>query len=116
MHYVRNSDAASFRFGDLQVRDLTAQSLSSASVAHVEVAPGVAHDTAKSTKSDKFYVCIAGNVVFEVNTQRVELGPLDLLVVERDEWLAYRNESEHTATLLLLHVPPFDLESEVFQE
>lgn len=116
MHYVRSKDAASFRFGDLRIRDLTVQLLSSASVAHVEVAPGVAHDTAKSTKSDKFYVYITGNVVFEVDAQRIELGPLDLLVVERDEWFAYRNECEHTATLLLVHVPPFDLEGEVFQE
>ena len=91
MHYVRSVDVASFRFGGLRIRDLTAQSLSSASVACVEVAPGVAHDMAKSTKSDKFYVCIAGHVVFEVNKQRIELRPLDLLVVQRDEWFAYRN-------------------------
>ena len=115
MHYVRCNDVASFRFGDLQIRDLTAQAISSASVACVEVAPGVAHDLAKSTKSDKFYVCIAGALVFEVNERRVELGPLDLLVVERDEWFAYRNEGEETATLLLVHVPSFDSESEVFR-
>ena len=116
MHYVRSRDVASFRFGGLQIRDLTAQTFPSASIACVEVAPGVAHDMAKSTKSDKFYVCIAGNVVFEVNEERIELGPLDLLVVEQDEWFAYRNESEETATLLLVHVPPFELESEVFRE
>ena len=116
MHYVRSKDAGSFRFGDLHITDLTARALSSASIAHVEVSPGVAHDLAKSTKSDKFYVCITGNVVFEVNEQRIELGPLDLLIVERDEWFAYRNEGGQSATLLLVHVPPFDLESEVFRE
>ena len=84
----------SFRFGGLRIKDLTTRSQSSASVAYVEVAPGVAHATAKSTRSDKYYVCIAGRVVFEVNEQRVELAPLDLLV----------------------HVPPFDPEGEVFQE
>ena len=116
MHYVRSGDVAPFEFRGLRITDLTARSQSSASVACVEVAPSVAHATAKSTRSDKFYVCIAGCVVFEVNGQRIELGPLDLLVVERHEWFAYRNEGDQTATLLLVHVPPFALESEVFQE
>ena len=114
MHYVRSKDVASFRFGGLRIRDLTAQSLSSASIASVEVAPGVAHDMAKSTKSDKFYACVTGKVVFEVNKKRIELAPLDLLVIQRNEWFAYRNEGEQTATLLLVHVPPFEMESEVF--
>ena len=115
MHYVRSKDVASFRLGGLQIRDLTAQAISSASVACVEVPSGVAHDMAKSTKSAKFYVCINGVVVFEVNERRVELAPLDLLIVERDEWFAYRNEGEQTATLLLVHVPPFDPGREVFR-
>ena len=116
MHYVRSDDVASFDFGGLRITDLTAQSPSSASVACVEVAPGVAHDAAKSTRSDKFYVCITGRMVFEVNERRIELAPLDLLVVERNEWFAYRNEGEQTATLLLVHVPPFELASEVFRQ
>ena len=116
MRYVRSEHVASFRFGGLQIKDLTAQAISSASVACVEVAPGAVHDTAKSTRSDKFYICLTGAAVFEVDGQRIELRPSDLLIVERDEWFAYRNEGEQTATLLLVHVPPFDLASEVFRE
>ena len=39
---------------------------------------------------------------------------MDLVVVERDEWFEYKNISDKTATVLLVHVPPFDLGSEVF--
>ena len=116
MRYVRSDDVTPLPLGGLRIRDLTAQVPASASVASIEVAPGAAHDVAKSTKSDKFYVCITGAVVFQVGERRVELTPYDLLVVERDEWFAYRNEGEQTATLLLVHVPPFDPECEVFRE
>ena len=116
MRYVRSAGVASVDFGGLRIADLTARSEFSASVAYVEVPPGVSHDVAKSTRSDKFYVGITGTVAFEVDRQRVELGPLDLLVVDRDEWFAYRNEGDQIATLLLVHVPPFDPKSEVFRE
>ena len=114
MHYVKTVGVAPFDFEGLEIRDLIPGLLPSASVAHVDVSPGAVHATAKSTKNDKFYICIAGNPTFEVNGQRIQLGPLDLLVIQRDEWFNYRNETDDAAVLFLIHVPPYDSDGDVF--
>ena len=116
MHYVKSKEVTPFDFEGLEIRDLIPDFLPSASVAHIEVAPGVAHATAKSTKSDKLYICIHGKLTFDINGERIELSPLDLLVIQRNEWFNYHNESDDTVVLFLIHSPPFDLDSEVFQD
>ena len=50
MDFVRSGSVIPFDFAGLQIRDLTSNSLPSASVAQIEVAPGAAHPKAKSTK------------------------------------------------------------------
>ena len=57
---------------------------------------------------------MAGSLEFVVDGERVEIEPVDLLVIERGEWFEYRNRSAKAAAVLLVHVPPFDLGSEVF--
>ena len=114
MHYVKTKEVTPFDFEGLEFRGLIPGLLPSASVAHIEVPPGAAHATAKSTKNDKLYIVISGKLTFEVNGERIELGPLDLLVIQRDEWFNYRNESDDTAVLFLVHVPPYDSDGDVF--
>ena len=114
MHHVKTKEVTPFDFEGLEIRDLIPGLLPSASVAHIEVPPGAAHATAKSTKNDKLYLCIAGKPTFEVNGKRIQLGPLDLLVIQRDEWFNYRNETDDTAVLFLVHVPPYDSDGDVF--
>ena len=53
-------------------------------------------------------------MIFASAGKCVPLEPMDLLVVRKNEWFEYHNESTRTAILLLVHVPPFDLESEIF--
>ena len=114
MDFVRSGSVIPFDFAGLQIRDLTSNSLPSASVAQIEVAPGAAHPKAKSTRSDKLYFCVEGTVIFACDGKCVPLEPMDLLVVRKNEWFEYHNESTRAAKLLLVHVTPFDLESEIF--
>ena len=113
---VRSSNVTPFDFGGLQIRDLTAKSLDSASIAQIHVAPGAEHPKAKSVRSDKLYVCLEGTVAFASDSGNVQLEPSDLLVIRKNEWFQYQNRSDNPATLLLIHAPSFDLESEVFQQ
>ena len=114
MNHSRLQDVAPFDFMGLLIRDPVLDSTSSASVALIKVAPGVSHPQAKSPKSEKLYICIEGSLVFVVDGNRVEVEPIDLLVIRKNEWFEYKNVSTKSATVLLIHVPPFDLGSEVF--
>ena len=44
------------------------------------------------------------------------LGTKDLLFIPKNEWFDYRNDQEETARLLLMHIPPFEIEAEEFAE
>ena len=116
MIYSRLQNVTPIDFMGLLIRDPALESMPSASVAHIEVAPGVSHPRAKSTMSDKLYICIDGSLAFTVAGRRVEVEPTDLLVIQTNEWFEYENVGTKIATILLIHVPPFDLESEVFFE
>ena len=50
MDVVRSGSVIPFDFAGLQIRDLTSNSLPSASVAQIEAAPGAVYPKAKSTK------------------------------------------------------------------
>lgn len=114
MDHVELRNVAPFDFGGLVIRDPALASLASASVALIDVPPGVSHPRAKSVESDKLYVCVSGTLSFTVGGTPVEMGPLDLLVIPRDEWFEYENRGDATATVLLVHIPPFNLDNEVF--
>ena len=116
MILARPAIVTPFDFGGLQIRELTSKSLTSASVAQIEVAPSATHAKAKSIRSDKLYLCVAGTVTFANDRQQIQLEPMDVLLIEKNEWFQYHNSSSTTAILFLIHIPPFDLGSEVFED
>ena len=112
-----NYDSAMpFDFDGLCIRELTPSSLESASIATIDVPPGARHRTARSSKSEKLYVCLKGFISFVVQNRETTLGPLDVLHIPTHEWFSYFNEGGKPAKLLLIHIPPFDLASEQFLE
>ena len=115
MLHIRPAQLEPFDFGGLLITDLTAGASLSASVAQIDIPPGAVHPRAKSTKSDKYYFCTSGSVEFTCEGQETNLLSPGLLVIPANEWFEYRNESNETACLLLVHVPPFDLSCEVFE-
>lgn len=112
-HKVRTATEP-FAFQDLTIWEMTPHTLDSASVAEIAVPAGGAHAKARSVKSDKLYVGLAGEVTFQVEEGEVRLLPGDTLAIPRGRWFAYANDSGQAARLLLVHVPPFDLEAEEF--
>ncbi len=116
MLHVELADVDRIDFGGLAIADLTAGMSLSASIAQIEVPPGAAHIKAKSTKSDKYYLCTEGTVAFNCQGKQVLLVAPSLLVIPANEWFEYTNDSNETARLTLVHVPPFDLDAEVFAD
>ncbi len=115
MSHISYRNVIPFDFMGLQIRELTPDGLVSASVAEVEIAPGARHETARSMRSDKVYVCIEGGISFRVEEKDVKLEPGDVLLIRRGEWFSYHNEKDTVSRVMLIHIPPFDPESEEFR-
>ena len=115
MSHISYRNVTPFNFMGLQIRELTPDGLLSASVAEVEIAPGAKHEMARSIRSDKLYVCIEGSISFRIEERDIKLEPRDLLLIRRGEWFNYHNESGAVSRVILIHIPPFDLESEEFR-
>ena len=113
---TEHDSAVPFYFDGLGIRELTPRSLQSASIATIDVPPGARHRTARSSKSEKLYVCLEGPLSFVVQDREIALGTLDVLHIPIREWCSYYNESGKPAKLLLIHIPHFDLDSEEFLE
>ena len=116
MLHVKPDEVEQFDFGGLLILDFTAGTSLSASLAHIEVPPGAVHAKAKSTKCDKYYFCTGGSVAFTGEGLQVQLASSNLLVIPANEWFEYTNATSDTARLLLVHVPPFDPDAEVFAD
>lgn len=114
MRHTKYTDIRPFDFNGLQIADLTPGALNVASVAEITVPAGVRHGRARSTKCDKIYVCIEGELSFEVEDVCTKLVPTDTLFIRKNECFDYHNSSDYLAKLLLIHIPPFDLECEQF--
>lgn len=112
MDYVNYSEITPFSFYDLVIRELSPKGCETLSVAEVRVPPGAAHPKARSTKSDKLYICISGAVTFELNGESKILTSLDVLLIPAVQWFSYRNDGIAECRLLLVHVPPFDIANE----
>ena len=110
--HVDYSSIVPFSFYDLVIRELSPEGYDTLSVAEVRVPPGAAHPKARSTRSDKLYVCIEGVVTFELHGESKRLTPLDVLLIPASEWFAYKNYGSEEGRMLLVHVPPFDMASE----
>lgn len=109
---VKRTTTAPFDFYGLRIRELTPEDFSTASVAEVEVPPGVSHPAARSTKCDKLYICLKGMVKFQSHGQVRELQFLDTLLIKKSEWFRYTHDTSDIARMLLVHVPPFDSAAE----
>jgi mannose-6-phosphate isomerase-like protein (cupin superfamily) len=110
---VRRNTMEPIHFGGLQIFDYTGESNLDSSVAMIEVPSGAAHDEAWSRRSDKYYLVVDGEILFSLDGDEFPLGPKDFCFVARGRRFAYRNDSTSPATLVLVHTPGFDLESEV---
>ena len=103
-------------FAGLRILDYTAGRDLSASLAVIDVPSGARHAEAWSKRSDKFYLVVAGAILFVLDGVETELATDDFCLVPRGARFRYSNPATTPAKLVLVHVPTFDLHSEVFVE
>jgi mannose-6-phosphate isomerase-like protein (cupin superfamily) len=102
------------RFHGLKIYDYTAGTKSASSFAIIKVPPGKSHPRAFSRRSEKFYCVIKGAIVFCINGKIRKLKSGDSLLVPKGKEFSYRNASQKTGVLALVHTPAFRMKDEVF--
>ena len=115
MSFINYKEVSSFDFRGLEIREITPKNLHSASVAEIKIRPSIKHETARSTKSDKLYICTEGEVLFQVENENFLLKTNDVLLIPKGRWFNYHNQSPEISTVILVHIPPFDIETEEFK-
>ena len=113
---ILRSELSSTDFNGLRIFDYTAGRSLAASVATVEVAPRARHAEAWSRRSDKYYVVGSGEIRFVLDGEPHLMKSGDFCYVKQGRRFSYSNESSEPATLVLIHIPSFDLSEEVFVE
>ena len=114
--FVSGTSLDPIHFAGLRIFDYTAGHHSRSSLAVIEVPPGAHHREAWSKRSDKYYLVLAGAILFVLDGVQNELIAGDFCLVAQGSRFSYSNPSAAPARLVLVHTPNFDLASEVFVE
>ena len=111
--FVAGKSLTPIDFGGLQILDYTAGHDLSSSLAVIDVPSGARHVEAWSQRSDKYYLVVAGSIVFILDGLQAELAAGDFCSVPKGSRFSYSNPAMTPAKLVLVHTPNFDLGSEV---
>jgi mannose-6-phosphate isomerase-like protein (cupin superfamily) len=114
--FLRGNSVEPLMMGGIRIFDYTQNLKGASSLAVVEVPRGTAHAEAYSRRSDKYYYVVSGSVRFTLGTEVAELRQGDVCWVRRGEHFRYDNPEGETATMVLVHTPPFDADNEVLVE
>ena len=113
---VRRNSVEAIDFEGLRIHDYTAGGHTSSSLALIEVPPGARHREAWSKRSDKYYYVVAGRILFSLSGEEYDLASGDFCLVRQGRHSRYENRTGEPASLLLVHTPSFDLDSEMFAD
>ena len=113
---IRKDSLKPIDFFGLKIYDFTAGFESKSSFAVVQVPPNSKHKEAWSTCSDKFYYVINGEIQFMLENKEFTLSKDDFLFVLKGQHFSYKNVQKSDATLILIHTPSFDINSERFKD
>lgn len=103
----------SFEWNGLHIRDLTAAFGSRSSFAVIDVIPMAKHPLSCSSRCEKYYYVLSGQLHFHCGGVDTVLCRQDLIVVPPDIRFAYANRSNRLVQLLLVHTPVYAPEHEV---
>ncbi len=112
---VRRQGMEPINFGGLSIFDYTASVETDSSIAVVEVPAEATHPRSWSRRSGKYYLVISGRIQFVLEGDEFSLASGDFCFVEQGKHFSYKNDGSSLATLMLVHTPSFDIESEVFE-
>ena len=106
--HVKRQTTGNTGIKGLNQRKLTSENNPPAMVLEVEVSPAGSHPRTQSIKSDRFYVCLEGTVLFQVQDKPVRIQKYDAIYLKREEWYSYTNDSNAVARVLLVQIPLVD--------
>jgi mannose-6-phosphate isomerase-like protein (cupin superfamily) len=113
---IRQEEIQAINFEGLLIHDFTAGRATNASFAVIEVPAGIRHREAWSKRSDKYYYVVSGQLCFTLEGVEYLLSTGSFCRVARGQKFSYHNSSVESVRLILVHVPSFELESEIFTE
>lgn len=112
---IRKENAKKVDREGFEVSDYGSGTDLSASLAHVEVAPGARHPRGRSTRSDRYFLMLSGRLRVETDVQgSTELRAGDMWTVPCGEEWWYENASDRPALFVLCHTPALHLDAETF--
>lgn len=105
MELKRYSNAAPFRFGDLELRELTPDAFDGASFAEVVIPVGADREPRVSAKDHRMYICFVGEIEFSVDNESFRLKTGDVVHIAEGEMYGFHNGGYQEGRLLLIRVP-----------
>jgi mannose-6-phosphate isomerase-like protein (cupin superfamily) len=111
---IERDSLATIDFEGLEIRDYTAGTEVSSSVAEITVPAGARHGRAWSKRSDKYYYMLEGSLSFTLGVTTLDLTVGDCCIIRKGNRFSYRNPTGERARVSL-HTK-FDLAEEVFED
>ena len=103
-------------FSGLKIYDFTEGLELSSSFALIQIPPNSQHLESWSTRSDKYYYIINGEIQFILEEKEFKLSKGDFCIVEKGRHFSYKNIQKNIANLILIHTPSFNINFEKFKE
>jgi mannose-6-phosphate isomerase-like protein (cupin superfamily) len=113
--FIKHEAITPIKFDKLKITDYTSGQNNSSSFAEITVPVGVSHKLSWSTRSDKYYYVVRGNLSFAVDENSTDLSSGDVCIVPKGKRFSYTNTGSNEALLILVHTPSFKLECERFE-
>jgi len=113
--FIQHDEVNPIEFDKLRIVDYTSEQNTSTSLAEITVPVGVRHKLSWSTRSDKYYYVVRGNLSFAVDENSTDLSSGDVCIVPKGKRFSYTNTGSNEALLILVHTPSFKLECERFE-
>lgn len=112
---IKKNEVDAIDFIGLEIFDYTAKPNEKSSFLVIKVKPDISHQLSWSTSSDKYYYILNGSLEFCIDDKNISLNEGDFCIIKKGEKFKYKNISENTAVLILIHTPNFILEKEIFE-
>ena len=114
---IRKENSEIVELPGFQVNDYGNGTDLSSSLAHVEVDPGARHPKTRSSRSDRYFYMLSGQLSGATDVQgAVALKAGDLWSVPCGEQWWYENTSDEPAVFVLCHTPALHLDAEEFED
>ncbi len=105
MELKRYAEITPFTYGDFELRELTPDAFEAASFAEIIVPVGADRTRRVSDKDHRMYVCLVGDLEFNVDDTVVHLCSGDVIHIDKGETYGFHNGGYEEGRLLLIRVP-----------